>query len=61
MFTPPRPPREFLLADDGSATVEYVIGMLAAAAFAGVLLFLITGDGVAAKLRSLIDQALSVT
>lgn len=60
MFTPPRPPREFLLADDGSATVEYAIGMLASAAFAGVLLIVIKGDGVLAKLRALIDQALSV-
>lgn len=61
MFTPPRPLREFLLADDGSATVEYVIGMLAAAAFAAALVIVVKGDGVLAKLRTLVDQALSVT
>jgi hypothetical protein len=60
MFTPPRRPREFLMADDGSATVEYVIGVLTAATFGLLLLSLVNGDWVIGKLKSVLDQALSV-
>lgn len=60
MLTPPRSPREFFLPDDGSATVEYVIGIITAAAFAVGLLVLIKGEAVMARLRDMVDQALSV-
>jgi Protein of unknown function (DUF4244) len=61
LLTIPRPPREFLLADDGSATVEYVIGLLTAAAFAGVLFVLVQGDNILVELKTMLDQALSVS
>ena len=45
--------------DRGMSTVEYAIGTLAAAAFALVLMKILTGDAVAARMSSLITQALS--
>ncbi len=45
--------------DRGMSTVEYAIGTLAAAAFAMVLLKILTGDAVAARMNELITQALS--
>ena len=45
--------------DRGMSTVEYAIGTLAAAAFALVLLKILTGDAVAARMTALINQALS--
>jgi hypothetical protein len=41
-------------------TVEYALGCVAAAAFAGVLLVLVRGDGVVHALTALITRALSV-
>jgi Protein of unknown function (DUF4244) len=61
MFTPPRPAREFLLADDGTTTVEYVLGTLAAAAFAIILIAVIKDENTMAGLRSIIERALSST
>lgn len=47
-------------AEAGMATAEYAIGTIAAAAFAGLLLVILRGDGVRAALEGLITQALSV-
>jgi hypothetical protein len=49
-----RPP-----ADEGMSTVEYAIGTIAAAAFAGVLYSVVTGDNVINGLTALIQKALS--
>ncbi|HUR75308.1 MAG TPA: DUF4244 domain-containing protein [Sporichthya sp.] len=45
--------------DRGMSTVEYAIGTLAAAAFAMVLMKILTGDAVAARMSALITQALA--
>jgi Flp pilus assembly pilin Flp len=55
-----RPRREFLLADDGMTTVEYCVGLLAAAALAIVLYGIVTGDGVLNGITSIIERALTV-
>jgi Flp pilus assembly pilin Flp len=46
--------------DDGMATVEYAIATLAAAALAGVLYTVISGESVVAALAALIERALAV-
>lgn len=43
----------------GMSTVEYALGTLAAAAFAVVLMKILTGDAVAARLSAIIERALS--
>lgn len=53
-------PRRAARAEAGMATAEYAIGTVAAAAFAGLLLVILRGDGVRAALEGLIQQALSV-
>jgi hypothetical protein len=40
------------------STVEYAVGTLAAVAFAGVLLKVVTSDAVRAALASIIERAL---
>lgn len=45
-------------ADDGMNTAEYAVGTLAAVAFAGILLKVVTSDNVQAALTALIDRAL---
>ena len=55
-----RPPREFLLADDGMSTVEYCVGLIVAAALAVVLYGIVTGDNVLNALTSIIQRALTV-
>ena len=45
--------------DRGMATAEYAIGTCAAAGFGGLLFKLLTGDGVAGLLESVIGKALS--
>jgi Flp pilus assembly pilin Flp len=55
-----RPRREFLLADDGMTTVEYCVGLLAAAAFAIVLYGVVTGDGVLNGITSIVQRAFTV-
>jgi hypothetical protein len=55
-----RPRREFLLADDGMSTVEYCVGLIAAAALAVVLYGIVTGDNVLNALTSIIQRALAV-
>ncbi|MFC9256507.1 DUF4244 domain-containing protein [Amycolatopsis thailandensis] len=46
--------------DDGTATVEYAIAIVAAAALAVVLYLIVTSDAVAAGLTALVERALSV-
>lgn len=44
--------------ESGMTTVEYAIGTLAAVAFAGVLLKVLTSDAVQAALSSVVQRAL---
>jgi len=44
--------------DEGMTTVEYAVGTLAAVAFAGVLLKVLTSDTVQAALASIVQRAL---
>lgn len=44
----------------GSTTVEYAIGAVAAAGFAGLLLVILKSDSVRAALEGVIQQALAV-
>lgn len=48
-------------AEHGMSTVEYAIGTIAAAAFAGLLYTVVTGDSVLGSLTAIIQRALSVT
>jgi Protein of unknown function (DUF4244) len=45
-------------ADSGMSTAEYAVGTLAAVAFAGVLLKVVTGNNVLSALTAVIDRAL---
>lgn len=45
-------------SDDGSNTIEYALGALAAAAFAAVLIKVVNGPAVAQQLGKLITEAL---
>nr|WP_281398739.1 DUF4244 domain-containing protein [Saccharopolyspora gloriosae] len=47
-----------LCGDGGMSTAEYAIGTVAAAAFAGLLYTVVTGDSVTAALTSLVERAL---
>lgn len=44
----------------GMATAEYAIGTVAAAAFAGLLLLILRGDGIRAALEGIIRSALTM-
>jgi hypothetical protein len=55
-----RPRREFLLGDDGMSTVEYCVGLIAAAALAVVLYGIVTGDDVLNAITSIVKRALTV-
>lgn len=46
--------------EEGSTTVEYAIGAIATAAFAGLLLAVLKSGGVKAMLTNIIQTALSV-
>lgn len=48
-------------SDAGSATIEYVVVLMAAAALAVVLYTLLTGESVASLVSALVTKALSVT
>jgi hypothetical protein len=48
-----------LREDDGMNTAEYAVGTLAAVAFAGVLLKVLTSDSVQAALNGIIGRALN--
>ena len=50
-----------LWTDSGMTTAEYAIGTLAACAFAGVLIKILTSTRVGGLLTGLIVKALSVT
>jgi uncharacterized protein (DUF58 family) len=50
----------FLPGDEGTTTVEYAIGTVAAAALAVALYVLLSGDSVAETLSGLIHRALTV-
>ncbi len=51
-----------LLRDDtGMSTVEYAIGIVAAAAFAAVLYGILSGEAVVTALTGLVQRALSTT
>lgn len=50
--------RSRLRSDAGMNTAEYAVGTLAAVAFAGILLRVLTSDSVQAALQALIDRAL---
>ncbi|WP_018720750.1 DUF4244 domain-containing protein [Salinispora fenicalii] len=47
-----------LRGDAGMNTAEYAVGTLAAVAFAGLLLKVLTSDNVQAALTAVIDRAL---
>ena len=47
--------------EEGMSTIEYAFGSLAAAALAGVLYLVVTGDGVTDAIESVITNALSNT
>ncbi|WP_258718700.1 DUF4244 domain-containing protein [Saccharopolyspora gloriosae] len=50
--------RALFRGDGGMSTAEYAIGTVAAAAFAGLLYTVVTGDSVTAALTSLVERAL---
>jgi hypothetical protein len=58
MFIPPH--REFLLTDDGTVSLEYVIATLAAVAFGLALVAVIEGDTVINGLRGILERAFAV-
>ncbi|WP_158887580.1 DUF4244 domain-containing protein [Amycolatopsis anabasis] len=45
--------------DVGMSTAEYAIGTIAAAAFAGVLYLVLTGDTITDGVKALVERALS--
>ncbi len=47
-----------LRTDDGMNTAEYAVGTLAAVAFAGILLKVLTSDRVQQALTALVERAL---
>lgn len=49
-----------LSEEEGSTTVEYAIGTVAAAAFAGLLLVIVQSDAVRTALQGIIERALSI-
>jgi hypothetical protein len=51
--------RAWLRGDKGMNTAEYAVGTLAAVAFAGVLLKVVTSDGVRKALGAIIQKAIS--
>jgi len=44
--------------DDGMSTAEYAVGTVAAVAFAGILLKVVTSPGVQAALAAIVNRAL---
>ncbi|MBC6447010.1 DUF4244 domain-containing protein [Actinokineospora xionganensis] len=51
-------PQRLRQCDDGMSTVEYAIGTIAAAAFAGILLVVVNSDAVMSGLNALIARAM---
>jgi len=52
--------RQLRDSDEGMSTAEYAIGTIAAAALAGLLYTVVTGDSVLTALTGLVQRALSV-
>jgi hypothetical protein len=50
--------RRRLRSDAGMNTAEYAVGTLAAVAFAGILLAVLTSDSVQAALQAVVERAL---
>lgn len=50
---------DLLSKDDGMNTAEYAVGTLAAVAFAGVLLKVVSSDTVREALTNMFEQALT--
>lgn len=50
--------RDRLRADEGMNTAEYAVGTLAAVAFAGILLTVVTSEPVQAALQAIVERAL---
>jgi TRAP-type uncharacterized transport system fused permease subunit len=50
--------RALVRRDDGMTTAEYAVGTVAAVAFAGILLKVVTSSSVQSALTSIITQAL---
>ncbi|HEV7826158.1 MAG TPA: DUF4244 domain-containing protein [Mycobacteriales bacterium] len=50
--------RELRHRDDGMSTAEYAVGTVAAVAFAGILLKVVTSSSVQSALTTIITQAL---
>lgn len=59
MYVDP-PPEDVDESEEGSTTVEYAIGAVATAAFAGLLLAVLKSGGVKGMLTSIIQSALSI-
>jgi Flp pilus assembly pilin Flp len=53
--------RHLFRDDTGMSTVEYAIGIVAAAAFAAVLYGILSGESVVTALTGLVQRALSTT
>lgn len=51
--------RVWLRSDEGMTTAEYAVGTVAACGFGGLLLQLLTSDGVMSLLRDVITNAFS--
>jgi len=49
------------LSDDGMSTAEYAIGTIAAAALAGILYAVLTGDQVVTAITDLIRRAFTAS
>lgn len=47
-----------LRGEDGMSTAEYAVGTIAAVAFAGILLKVVTSPGVQSALQAIISKAL---
>jgi hypothetical protein len=48
-----------VMDESGMSTVEYAIGTIAAAAFAGILYTVVTGDSIVTALTNIIARALN--
>ncbi|MCD2189927.1 DUF4244 domain-containing protein [Actinomycetospora soli] len=48
-----------LRSDEGMSTVEYAVGLVAAAAFAGLLIAIVNGGAVMDALTGLVERALA--
>ncbi|NUS73425.1 MAG: DUF4244 domain-containing protein [Corynebacteriales bacterium] len=53
------PAGQHFVKDAGMSTAEYAVGIIAAVAFAGVLLKVLTSDQVSSALAGIVQRALS--